>query len=133
MSEPVSAWGDHAGVVDNLSIAKLEEYGTGYSPAHVSYGTYKPFSIYPFMTRDIALWTPEGTDSTALCTLISKEAGPLLARIDQFDTFTKEGRTSYAYRLVFESMERTLSDEEVNPIMERITTLLNATEGYEVR
>jgi phenylalanyl-tRNA synthetase alpha chain len=85
------------------------------------------------MTRDIALWTPEGTDSTALCTLISKEAGPLLARIDQFDTFTKEGRTSYAYRLVFESMERTLSDEEVNPIMERITTLLNATEGYEVR
>jgi phenylalanyl-tRNA synthetase beta subunit len=133
MSEPVSAWGDHAGVVDNLSIAKLEEYGEGYSPAHVSYGTYKPFSIYPFMTRDIALWTPEGTDSTALCTLISKEAGPLLARIDQFDTFTKEGRTSYAYRLVFESMERTLSDEEVNPIMERITTLLNATEGYEVR
>lgn len=133
MSERVEAWGDQAGVMDNLSIAKLEEYGKGYSPVEVSYGTYKPFSVYPYMTRDIALWTPEGTDSGAVRTAIANEAGALLARIDQFDTFTKDGRTSYAYRLVFESMEKTLSDEVVNPIMELITTLLNATEGFEVR
>lgn len=133
MSERVEAWGDQADVVDNLSVAKLEEYGKEYTPVTVSYGTYKPFSAYPFMTRDIALWTPEGTDSTLVCTMIEREAGTLLVRIDQFDTFTKEGKTSYAYRLVFESMEKTLSDEDVNPIMERITTLLNATDGFEVR
>ncbi len=133
MSERVPAWGDDAGVVDNLSDAKLEEYGKDYSPVAVSYGTYKPFSAYPFMTRDIALWTPEGTDSDSVRSMILKEAGVLLVRIDQFDTFTKEGRTSYAYRLVFESMERTLSDEEVNPIMERITTLLNGVANFEVR
>jgi phenylalanyl-tRNA synthetase beta chain len=133
MSERVEAWGDQVGIVDNLSIAKLEEYGKEYTPVKGSYKTYKPFSIYPFMTRDIALWTPKGTDSHSVRTMIAKEAGVLLVRIDQFDTFTKEERTSYAYRLVFESMEKTLSDEEVNPIMERITTVLNTTAGFEVR
>lgn len=133
MSERVEAWGDHAGVVDNLSVAKLEEYGKEYVPQVVSYGTYKPFSVYPFMTRDIALWTPEGTDSDAVKVLIAEKAGRLLVRVDQFDTFTKEGRTSYAYRLVFESMEKTLSDEEIQPIMEHVTSTLNATSGYEVR
>ena len=37
-------------------------------------------------------------------------------------------RISYAFRLVFESFERTLSDEDLNPLMDKITTALNATE-----
>ncbi len=133
MSEPVVAWGESAGVVDNLSIAKLEDYGKEYVPEVVSYRTYVPYSVYPFMTRDIALWTPEGTDGEDVRSLITDMAGTLLVRIDQFDSFTKENRTSYAYRLVFESPDRTLSDEEINPIMEQITRMLNAKEGYEVR
>jgi phenylalanyl-tRNA synthetase beta subunit len=57
----------------------------------------------------------------------------LLKRIDQFDTFTKDGKTSYAFRLVFLSDDRTLTDEEVSGYMESVTDTLNAEDGWQVR
>ena len=40
------------------------------------------------------------------------------------DSFSKEGRTSLAYRFVFQSYEKTLTDEEVSGEMEKILTVL---------
>ncbi len=104
----------------------------GYAPVRYELGAYKPFSMYPFITRDIALWAPSGTDERFTKSIIQESAGELLGRLDQFDTFEKEGRTSYAFRLVFQSMERTLTDDEVNIIMETISASLRSA-GYEVR
>lgn len=132
MTERVKEWGDAAGTTDNLSVAKLEDYGKAYAPKHYTLGAYKPFSIYPFITRDIALWVPSGTDAGAIEGVIRKNAGELLVRLDQFDRFEKEGKISYAFRLVFESTERTLTDEEVNGIMVKMAAAL-VTKGYEVR
>lgn len=132
MTERVKEWGDAANTVDNLSIAKLEEYGKDYEPKRYKLGTYKPFSAYPFIVRDIALWVPVGADEGHTKSIIRENAGSLLARLDQFDTFEKERRVSYAFRLVFESRERTLTDEEVSGVMERVTKALSVA-GYEVR
>jgi phenylalanyl-tRNA synthetase beta subunit len=93
---------------------------------------YKQFSVYPFITRDIAFWTPASVEEELPKSFIQKEAGELLVRIDQFDRFEKEGRISFAFRLVFQSFDRTLTDEEVNGIMSKLTTTLTA-KGYEVR
>ena len=49
-----------------------------------------------------------------------------------FDSFSKEGRTSYAYRLVFQSYEKTLSDDEINPIMDKINAKISEL-GWQVR
>ena len=52
------------------------------------------------------------------------------------ETKNKEGepvKTSYALRLVFQSDERTLTDDEVTQIMQNITTEMNGMEGWEVR
>lgn len=132
MNERVPAWGETVGTFDNLSIAKLEDYGKNYAPKRVTLGTYKPFSIYPFMLRDLALWTPNGTESADVAALITTHAGPLLARVDEFDRFEKDGRISYAFRLVFESMEKTLTDEEVNEYVEKVTDAAKL-KGYEPR
>lgn len=132
MTEKVPEWGEAASTADNLSVAKLEEYGKDYAPLRYELGAYQPFSLYPFITRDIALWVPNGTEATAIAAIVRKHAASLLARLDQFDQFEKEGRVSYAFRLVFESMERTLTDEEVNVIMEQIYAALR-TAGYEIR
>ncbi|MDP3735506.1 MAG: phenylalanine--tRNA ligase subunit beta [bacterium] len=64
---------------------------------------------------------------------IEKAAGDLLVGIRLFDTFEKEGRTSYAFRLVFQSSARTLTDEEVNYQMWQITQALGEHDGFEVR
>lgn len=88
------------------------------------------------MLRDIAVWIP-GTvgQDEMLMDIIKKEAGELLVNITLFDVYEKvdEKKTSYAFRLVFQSMEKTLSDDEVNPIMDKITAVLSAMEDFEVR
>jgi phenylalanyl-tRNA synthetase beta subunit len=116
-----------------LTDTNLEMICAEYTPKKVRLGAYKQFSMYPFALRDIAVWTPERTEESDVANLIIKNAGELLARIDLFDRFSKEvdgkERISYAFRLVFESYERTLSDEDLNPLMEKITTTLNAQES----
>ena len=70
------------------------------------------WSLYPFITRDIALWVPEGLDSTEVQKVITENINELVVKgPDLFDAFTKEGKTSYAFRLVFQSFEKTLTDE----------------------
>lgn len=117
---------------DNLTIAKLEDYGKEYAPKRYQSGPYKPFSIYPFVTRDIALWVPGGTEGTVVANVLSKNAGELLVRLDQFDRFEKDGKISYAFRLAFVAMDRTLTDADVNPAMEQVTNAV-VKEGWQVR
>lgn len=93
---------------------------------------FQAFSVYPFVVRDIAVWT--NGEREVLAELLRKEAGELLARLTLFDTFTKQGtgKTSYAYRLVFSSLERTLKGEEIDAVMQRIYERVKA-KGWEVR
>lgn len=93
---------------------------------------YQPFSLYPFVLRDIAVWVPESMTADDVSLLIKAQAGELLVRLDLFDEFTKDGRTSYAFHLVFQSMDKTLSDEEINQIMSTVESALVA-QGGEVR
>jgi phenylalanyl-tRNA synthetase beta chain len=69
--------------------------------------------------------------------VIRKEAGELLVSSRLFDVFTKEfpegKKDSYAFNLVFQSHEKTLSDEEVMVIMKRITKALVGQIGWVVR
>ncbi len=93
---------------------------------------FKAYSSYPFISRDIALWTPEGTSAHDIELLLRDRAGELLIRPSLFDEFKKDGRISYAFRLVFQSFDRTLTDEEINVIMESIYTEMKGR-GFEVR
>ena len=132
MTERVPAWGEAAGTVDNLSVAKLEEYGKEYMPKQYKLAAYKPFSAYPFIVRDIAFWASPDTNVQFTKSNIMNSAGKLLVRLDQFDRFEKDGKASLAFRLVFQSSERTLTDEEINSAMKKISVALRAA-GYEVR
>ncbi|MES2226047.1 MAG: phenylalanine--tRNA ligase subunit beta [Patescibacteria group bacterium] len=117
----------------SLKDVNLESLGEGYLPAKLALSEYHPFSIYPFALRDVAVWTPEGTEESEVSLAIAGAAGDLLARMDRFDRFEKDGRISYAFRLVFQSSERTLSDADIDPVMQAVTDALNAKEDWEVR
>lgn len=98
---------------------------------------YKAFSHYPFMTRDIAVFVPKGVDASAVLNIITQNAGDLLVKYRLFDVFTKSidgvEKTSYAYRLIFQSFERTLLEEDVTVIMEKITKAMHLEVGWQVR
>lgn len=95
--------------------------------------TYKKISPYPFMARDIALFVPVGVSPEEAWKIIEKESGMLLIRLRLFDTYEKEGKVSYAFRLVFQSDERTLTDTEIGQVMERITAVLENEREWQVR
>ena len=94
---------------------------------------FKMWSIYPFISRDIAVWVPDNEDKDKLKNVLVEEGTDLLIKKPYlFDSFSKDGKTSYAYRLVFQSYDKTLTDEEINPIMERINSRILSL-GWQVR
>ncbi len=95
---------------------------------------YKSVSIYPRIIRDIAVWVPEATKAETVSGLIKNLAGDLgVERPVLFDKFSKEGRKSLAFRLVFQSHDRTLSDDEVNALMNQIIDGLEKQADFDVR
>jgi phenylalanyl-tRNA synthetase beta chain len=93
---------------------------------------YEPFSRYPFIVRDIALWVPSGTTEEAVLKTIRDAAGSMLVRSAAFDRFEKEGRISLAFRLVFQSFDKTLTDGDANERMASVNAAVQAN-GWEVR
>lgn len=102
--------------------------------------TYKAVSPYPFITRDIAMWVPGDTSWESIQSLCDQIHNTLVTRVQLFDTFSKEvdveganiKKTSYAFRLIFQSFERTLTDEEVNTALEEYYTAFK-NKGFEIR
>ncbi len=101
---------------------------------------YKPVSEFPFISRDIAVFVPgDAGNEESVLQVIKKNAGALMVRSDLFDVFTKtfketsEVKTSYAYRIVFQSYDKTLTNEEIDIVIKKITEEMNAKEGWQVR
>ena len=107
-----------ASAYDDLPISKTERY--------------QPFSKYPFIVRDIALWVPAGTKSDEVLGVIRMHAGELLVRSEKFDEFTKGEKISYAFRLIFQSFDKTLTDGDANERMESVYDAVKG-KGWEVR
>ena len=93
---------------------------------------YQPFSKYPHISRDIALWVPKGTNADEVFDVIKHHAGALVVKSWKFDEFAKGENVSYAYRLVFQSPDRTLFDGDANERMESVYMAVRE-KGWEVR
>ncbi len=109
---------------------------------------FKPYSKYPPCFKDVSFWQPkadaEGEAAAAsssevsendLCEQVRGVAGDLVESVSLLDAFThpKTGRSSACYRIAYRSMERSLSDEEVNAMQERVRELLATELGVELR
>ena len=96
---------------------------------------YQSFSKYPYIVRDAAFWVPEGVFLDSIFRTIKETIGDLLLGEPRLiDTFgpNKDGKISNTYRLIFQSFEKTLTDDEVNPIMEKVYEVLQQ-KGFEIR
>ena len=112
----------------NISDIKVEKF---MDLPKSSTAKFQAFSNQPFTTRDISVWVGEGGSREDLEKLISENAGENLLSYRMVDEFEKDGRQSFAYRLVFQNPARTLTDEEVNKTMETIYSGLK--DNYELR
>jgi phenylalanyl-tRNA synthetase beta chain len=126
------------GLVSEYSFNEIAREAKDFSDANLDpyispVKEYKKVSLFPRIIRDVALFVPEDIDPAEVASLIKENAGPML---DQgpflFDVFPKDGKKSLAFRQVFQSYEKTLSDEEVNKKMNEVVAALEG-KGWEVR
>ena len=85
---------------------------------------FKEISKYPTISKDLALVVNEDLTSEEISKAIKKSAGNLLTGIEVFDVYSGEklgtDKKSIAFSLKFGTNNRTLTDEEVNAILENI-------------
>jgi len=94
---------------------------------------YEPVSKYPAIVRDIAVFVPLNEKVENVLDTIENTAGKLLIDTDLFDIYENEERKSLAFHLIFQSPEKTLTDDEANAIMKKIFEALEANNDWEVR
>ncbi len=80
---------------------------------------YEDLTSFPSIRQDLAFWVPAGRTAADLVAVVRGAGGKLLRDVSVFDVYAREGQTSLAVRLEFRA-DRTLTDEEIAPVRERI-------------
>ena len=90
---------------------------------------YKEISKYPTVKKDVSIVVDKNITASEISMQIKKASGSLLINSEVFDVYTgkgiEEGKKSIAYSLTFGSNDRTLTDEEINAILDKIIEKLS--------
>ena len=101
----------------------------------------KPISSYPQCINDISFWIPESVkkeDSYSVndfYDLVREVAGDLCEQVQLIDEFNnkKTNKTSHCYRIYYRSMERNLTQEEVNQLHKKVEEKAVEVLGVQIR
>ncbi|KAF8582654.1 phenylalanyl-tRNA synthetase [Ramaria rubella] len=110
-----------------------------FEPDRIS--TFKPYSKYPPLIHDISLWLPVREEGKSdfiendFCDTVRDVAGDLAEDVKLVDSFEhpKTKKTSHCYRIHYRSMDRTLTQSEVNKLTDEVGKQLIAKFGVEIR
>jgi phenylalanyl-tRNA synthetase beta chain len=99
--------------------------------------TYRDLTSFPALRQDLAVAVADDVPAADVLELVREAGGDLLADARVFDVYrgaqVGEGRTSLALALQFRAPDRTLSDEDVAPLRDRIVEALRTELGGELR
>ncbi|PSC68201.1 phenylalanine-tRNA chloroplastic mitochondrial [Micractinium conductrix] len=96
---------------------------------------FKSYSKFPPCYKDVAFWVSDAFTENNLCEVVRGIAGDLAEEVKLIDTFThpKTGRTSNCYRIAYRSMDRSLTDDEINALQEEVRSTIASKLGVELR
>ncbi|MEA5462115.1 phenylalanine--tRNA ligase subunit beta [Leptothoe sp. PORK10 BA2] len=89
---------------------------------------FKGYSTYPGSDRDIAFYAPMDVPVADLEKLIARTGGQLLEKVILFDQYKGQGvptgQRSLAFRMFYRSSDRTLTDQDIDPLQDKIRAAL---------
>lgn len=98
---------------------------------------YQQLPKYPSSTRDLAVVLKEEISAKKVEEIISQVGKDLIEGISLFDVYQGEqvaaGYKSLAYSIIYRSLDRTLTEQEINPIQEEIIQRLGRELGASLR
>ncbi|KAJ2745899.1 phenylalanyl-tRNA synthetase alpha subunit, mitochondrial [Coemansia sp. BCRC 34301] len=93
-----------------------------FSPGRIN--SFRPFSRYPSCAKDISFWLPANGafHENDIMDLVRETAGDLVEGVKLIDSFThsKTGKSSRCYRISYRSMDRNVTNEEINVVQELV-------------
>ena len=112
----------------HLPVFGFEFSVDGLRSAILKQKLFKQFSKYPFIEKDVAFIVDQDVLAGELEQDIFKSGQPLITNVEIFDLYTGDklggSKKSIAFRLRFQSTERTLNDKEVNSLFEKIISYI---------
>jgi len=104
------------------------------APSHT---IFSDLTSFPPLREDLAVIVPSGVTAASVVACITAAGSPLVSRAEVFDVYSGEqvgeGRVSLAIHVDYAAADRTLSDEDVAPLREKIVAALSAEVGGELR
>ncbi len=98
---------------------------------------FKPLPRYPYVERDLSVIVEEKVSGDTIKRLISRSGHDIITSVILFDLFRgesiREGHKSMAFRIRYQSEERTLTDEEVQEVHSRVVETLIREVGATLR
>ncbi|MEM7726955.1 MAG: phenylalanine--tRNA ligase subunit beta [Cyanobacteria bacterium P01_A01_bin.45] len=98
---------------------------------------FKSYSTYPASDRDIAFFAPVSVTVVDIEKAVNKAGKGLLESVELFDEYrgknVPEGQRSLAFRLVYRSSDRTLTDKDVEPVHQKVRDSLVEKFGVSLR
>jgi phenylalanyl-tRNA synthetase beta chain len=89
---------------------------------------FKSYSTYPGSDRDLAFFAPLDLSVAEITKAMSKAGGKLLQQVEVFDEYkgknVPEGQRSLAFNLVYQASDRTLTDQDVDPVHQKVRDTL---------
>ena len=89
---------------------------------------FQVYSTYPGAERDLAFFAPVTLSVAEIEEAMTKAGGKLLEQVELFDEYkgknVPEGERSLAFSLVYRASDRTLKDEEVEPVHQKVRNAL---------
>ncbi|SFD59496.1 phenylalanyl-tRNA synthetase beta subunit [Lentibacillus persicus] len=98
---------------------------------------YRPVPKYPSIARDIAFIVNEDVKAGEIKDMIEEAGSPLVKNVRIFDVYKgenlPEGKKSVAYSLLYQDLEKTLKDAEVEESYQKIVDTVNRNFNAYVR
>ncbi|OES44179.1 phenylalanine--tRNA ligase subunit beta [Domibacillus iocasae] len=98
---------------------------------------YTPIPRFPSISRDIALVVDSTVEAALLETIIKEAGGSLLTNIHVFDVYEGDrmeaGKKSVAFALTYVNPDKTLTDDEVTAVHEKVLAALKEKANAELR
>jgi phenylalanyl-tRNA synthetase beta chain len=89
---------------------------------------FQAYSTYPGSDRDLAFFAPLDLSVAEITKTMNKAGGKLLQQVEVFDEYkgknVPEGQRSLAFNLVYQASDRTLTDQDVDPVHQKVRDTL---------
>ncbi|WP_019499903.1 phenylalanine--tRNA ligase subunit beta [Pseudanabaena sp. PCC 6802] len=89
---------------------------------------FQPFSSFPKSDRDLAFFAATKVSVADLQKAIARAGGELLESVQLFDRYVGDGvpagQRSLAFRLTYRKSDRTLTEDDINPVHQKIRDML---------